>query len=1152
MAVTFRSIDALEVGPFAHSPQVLIEHSSPISQPTNVQIQHDEVVEDSLKDNLALVRAHQRSKQRLELVSESRLGTTTTVPGQIQMTEVREAPATRADSITPPKPSPQAPFNAEQMFARHEEVSKGARSTNRLEAAGSKRSKSSEDRNNGQENQPVSSAGKPGKLPQGSVSAALRARKERPSALKPSTPAEPLAQRSNNVTTTEHTSVEQDEFELVDELAEQSSLKKPKKSQTSKPPARAVTKSSKSMKKKGTATANSGRRLSNKDAPTSSTTVKKGADKKGAAKLKQTKQATSDSGKSATQHQVPKRKSDTGPSRQSPALSSGSVYHKADGRHGPLDELRRSDRLKRPGSDGNEEGQPSAFANEPSAVSPKKSLDHFNDCCEVPGQKPFTEGIDRADGGQSHGNNMDAISDHIVDHPNAIKTNRHDQQRDAVASSVMPVESPKAPGKSQATAIMVEDMGTSSDMDSPSSLAQHHSVESAGPPPKSEGPELERVGSPPSSPPQIPSARKASSKTPAFADRARKATIIGFDKFGPRNQGALLSSTKRPRTDRSSSPLMQDSVIATKKGKGKRAVDDESSRPRSDSARPRSRDTSHKQGSSSVGNVAETMGDAFNSLLAFKRPASMDPPPEPPSKRRKADESLPSIDPKIGVDENSDVEAFLQNDDSNIDIEAVMPRSPEADHRPALKPVTSDRTTSQIIMPPPSRQPPRVEKPQSSQPHPLLLENMSKRNIVSFDQPETLEASAHHSATKKQSTAPKGSTVPVSNGLKALALKSSLPNVVSGFDAHIERLPLDTGLEQGPEKHEAKKPFKCHNETRVVRRRSSRTVDTGGSPVPQDMDIAEDTTVLETYTRNGKSPIPQNLGSSEQQSILEPGAKPSDANLRSYLREVSPRRIGVNHSGRQRVLHDEDYGALSDLRNHQFYSMLRQKKKDYHDERDPQPAQSRQSDSSSKLTKLMDDKINQLQSHINLSKVGPITKKHPVNPTAVDKHKAATVDVLASGARLASTGNLAAAKESVREHTDNRAQEKYDQDLAIWRSALRPHQLKLHDELTNIAHRLTQHLVDDEVTLARSVEDYRRRSLTVIEKMEAQRCELYRRLEESLERKREAVKDELRVFERVLQGCKHGVTEMRTEIDRKRLQGKEMERDIEMLIERWG
>jgi hypothetical protein len=69
----------------------------------------------------------------------------------------------------------------------------------------------------------------------------------------------------------------------------------------------------------------------------------------------------------------------------------------------------------------------------------------------------------------------------------------------------------------------------------------------------------------------------------------------------------------------------------------------------------------------------------------------------------------------------------------------------------------------------------------------------------------------------------------------------------------------------------------------------------------------------------------------------------------------------------------------------------------------------------------------------------------------------------------------------------------------------------------NIAHRLTKHLVDEETATRQALEDYRRRSLTYIEKMEAQRREMYAQLEHDVERRRALTRSELMTQKRWLQ-----------------------------------
>lgn len=100
-------------------------------------------------------------------------------------------------------------------------------------------------------------------------------------------------------------------------------------------------------------------------------------------------------------------------------------------------------------------------------------------------------------------------------------------------------------------------------------------------------------------------------------------------------------------------------------------------------------------------------------------------------------------------------------------------------------------------------------------------------------------------------------------------------------------------------------------------------------------------------------------------------------------------------------------------------------------------------------------------------------------------------------------------------------------DLMTWRSALKPHQVVLFDELINISHRLVRHLVSVETAKNDIVAEYHRRGLALVEQMEQAHVREYNQYVESLKRRKQRMRKELDRCDQELQTCMATVRDAR-------------------------
>ena len=75
--------------------------------------------------------------------------------------------------------------------------------------------------------------------------------------------------------------------------------------------------------------------------------------------------------------------------------------------------------------------------------------------------------------------------------------------------------------------------------------------------------------------------------------------------------------------------------------------------------------------------------------------------------------------------------------------------------------------------------------------------------------------------------------------------------------------------------------------------------------------------------------------------------------------------------------------------------------------------------------------------------------------------------------------------------------------IGTWRHGLQPHQMNLFDELVGISHKLVRHLVDHETAMREAMRDYKARGVRLIEQSEVRQAGVYRRSLDVLEHQRQ-------------------------------------------------
>ncbi|KAK5111558.1 hypothetical protein LTR62_004854 [Meristemomyces frigidus] len=582
--------------------------------------------------------------------------------------------------------------------------------------------------------------------------------------------------------------------------------------------------------------------------------------------------------------------------------------------------------------------------------------------------------------------------------------------------------------------------------------------------------------------PQTPAAPRSSPPDHTLDTQARlvtgpvskRSTIIGFDRSGPRNQGTR--SVKRP----AETPWLSRAAGALQKLTSAR---------QQSSARTRL-DARHKQEPSSVAasaktnrtdgimqqnNVAPTVDDALTDLLGPSTESATHPT---------LDNSALRTKPTVEV--VTDYEGYEGMDDDYIDVDDTQPALVQAPRlsSQATKPQPGPNellTASQVMMPPPAKkqikiertsQTARVQAPKAYDLAPDLVQPSER----SFQKDGPLKAMA-----KEQK-------------IRAAAL---MRNETQNGAAH--DLPLAAA--------DINAARRAVNRLKKIGRIASQgNVDLGGSPIPKDMEVPQDATVLETFSqRAGISSDPL----AYPRPVRVNDAKIADDSAHNPTIFEQILSVSSHQPTRQKLASNEKRRPLSPRQESQAITGVALRKLDtkrlvIHDEALPPPTDPFTS-SGEAQTRLQDGgSVPTLGSELRKTPAAYMRKRrNEVKEKDPDK---TLVESSPPPKRYKPTKAPQTARKEIM------IADEADPDTSaidFWRHGLQLHQMNMFDELVGISHRLMKNLVDRETAMREAVSDYRTKGLHLIEELERKQVEQYEASKATFEEKKARIRENL-------------------------------------------
>jgi hypothetical protein len=635
---------------------------------------------------------------------------------------------------------------------------------------------------------------------------------------------------------------------------------------------------------------------------------------------------------------------------------------------------------------------------------------------------------------------------------------------------------------------------------------------------------------------------------------SRKANIIAFDQSGPRNQGPTLSTAKKRPTVYKKVPPKR--VPLSKKDPNQKMHTGQDSSKDSSSAVKKIEERKIPA-KSRLGNVASTMSDAIAGLLSSKRQPVEDNTKTTSSKRPKLDHDFDSHARLNDATKptHHDLEASML-DDLLYNFDDFVRTSPSVQQDSPAKPQIALRTASQLAMPPPKTAVMESNQSKSAFDHEAnlrthsspsrLANHRSNKSVRSHKSDDSALSRRKPENTEQERTNHKLTFTgeqTESSGTKRVRLQ----------ETPAEAQMVTTTAQQG------------HRDSSSARRKSSQTVDIRGSPVPRDMEIVDQSTVLEAYChRTQQSPDSEEAIEDE----LPPppptfAANTDSANLETLrsLRTITP-LLGSGD-----ILSSHKPRPAAPLADSKMVTGLRTRKGDSAlllgrgsaDITTPNPfiqetLQKGKSPVGAPSFPLLPDPTRKLDEQLDLIR-HRLSKSKTIASTSHPNISHAAVSGALDASRETTIRALTAGHALLRAPSDpnsSASPAKAQQNLTIWRSALRPHHLNLFDELVSLAHRATQSLVDQDTAFAQSLSDYQRRSLTIIEKWEEHQKAFYAQLQNSLHKKRELVTAELKAYVKNFEGCADAARKVRVEWEGQKEARRKVDERVEGVLRRFG
>lgn len=649
-----------------------------------------------------------------------------------------------------------------------------------------------------------------------------------------------------------------------------------------------------------------------------------------------------------------------------------------------------------------------------------------------------------------------------------------------------------APGAFQDDAIVIPDRQSSS---SAASSPERRRPQTSRKPAETSKADIAETPAVLRSSPPLGNARTPAPLSEGLVDpeTAKKSTIISFDKAGPRNQGKLSARKAGPGsvyTNRSSVP---PAALRPEASTRARLQDRRTARPSSTAPSARSGRTER---SVPPKNVANDVPDALAGF--FKEDKVLDAQ-QPASGRSIAKASSRDHRKQIPHQEIDDDGGFMP-------IEDLEGTTLVSDDQPAKKTATIlQPTASQQAMPPPPTKThqSRAPRPTNSKPahHGLALPpisppkpSKSKKGVLQAASPtvhakrKVVSPSVGEPSPKRLQTAPRPEAL--GEGMLQKRITIIEPSIFTR-SATIE----ESSIAAEPSKRVPRKPSRHASY-------GSQSVDIQGSPIPEGMVVDGQATVLEIYSQQAN--ISSDAGYADMviarktKVATKPEVVVDAAMLAPPSAQLQP--ISSNIKPRPAPPEAQSRAITAIGRTERGRLMVEDK------------AEKLQTDpftSSSDAPNVRTGVPSVFQAHLQRTAAEHERVQTTQQPAEVDPDKTLVEEPQHSSPH----GVRRTVSQSTASTSDHSSQESDTgnplTDLSTWRNALLPHQMNLFDEIVNIAHRVVQHLVDQETAATDIVEDYQRRGVQLIEQMERSHAAQQQKYIAALAEKKKRLRKEL-------------------------------------------
>ncbi len=558
---------------------------------------------------------------------------------------------------------------------------------------------------------------------------------------------------------------------------------------------------------------------------------------------------------------------------------------------------------------------------------------------------------------------------------------------------------------------------------------------------------------------------------------SQRATIISFDKAGPRNQGSISFEKQRgPDAARSNRSSLAPSALS-EASKTEHRFRPVTKQQAGMSPTPTSVKSFKRVRQAPLPNVAKDVSDA---LTGFMKNSSRCTDEEMGATHRRpaiaasASQSKPSTLPQV----EDDGVALVDNFDDRLSVKGGQ--FLKAKPTPSA---TLERTASQLAMPPP---PPHAAKLPNSDPGETTKFMPDSRNIVSLQR--KLADDAIERGDRKRSRDAIGREM--SNELRVRKEIKDSEAIQS------QRKPT-------PSENGASHKFESFmNSSRKASRQGShgsQKVDMHGSPVPEGMNVPEQWTALETFSQ-----LARLCSDSVENTIVKRKSRKASESQIVGLSVKEPEVLLSNSKPLPAAPLEPSRTMTSVVAAHHNHPSKEHQIQPQMSDPFARSEESRKQTLQESTTSSFVQKLRQA-----------ITDKHASDQPSTGLRKASEdldetlVASEQTHREFRGQPSLRSESSSSVSSSSSKPEDTSHNDVGSWRKALQPHQMNLFDQLVVVSHTLVRHLVDRETAARGMVEEYRLRGTALIEQMELDQAREYQQHVQRLEENKKRLSKEL-------------------------------------------